>query len=78
MAYVLAILLPPIGLLVVGKVGQAILNLLLICFTIGFGWPVAAIWAVIVVANSKADARTKRLENAIYASAAANMKQPAE
>ena len=58
MRYLLAILLPPLGMLTVGKVFQALLCLVLM-FTV-IGWPVAAVWAVLVVHSSFADARTKR------------------
>ena len=58
MRYLLAILLPPLGMLSVGKVFQAILCLVLMLTLIG--WPIAAIWAVLVVNSSFADARAKR------------------
>jgi len=59
MRYLIAILLPPIGMLTVGKVFQAILCLLLIITVIG--WPIAAVWAVLVVNSSLADTRNKRV-----------------
>ena len=40
---VLAILLPPLGLLSVGRVDQAIVCLIL--WVTILGWPIAAIWA---------------------------------
>ena len=58
MRYLIAILLPPLGMLSVGKVFQAILCLVLMVTVIG--WPIAAIWAVLVVNSAFADARTKR------------------
>jgi uncharacterized membrane protein YqaE (UPF0057 family) len=58
MRYLLAILLPPLGMLSVGKLFQAILCLVLMLTLIG--WPIAAIWAVLVVNSSFADARAKR------------------
>jgi uncharacterized membrane protein YqaE (UPF0057 family) len=59
MRYLIAILLPPIGMLTVGKVFQAILCLLLMITVIG--WPIAAVWAVLVVNSSLADTRNKRV-----------------
>jgi len=47
MRYLIAILLPPLGMLSVGKVLDAFVCLLLM-FTI-VGHPIAAIWAVLVV-----------------------------
>ena len=58
MKYVIAILLPPLGMLLVGRVGLAILCLLL-QLTI-LGWPLAAIWAVLVVNNAEHDKRLRR------------------
>lgn len=59
MRYLLAILLPPLAMLSVGKPVQAVLCLLLMLTLIG--WPIAAIWAVLVVNSSFADSRTKKL-----------------
>jgi len=58
MRYLIAILLPPLCMLTVGKVFQALLCLILMVTVIG--WPLAAIWAVLVVNSSFADARNKR------------------
>lgn len=55
MKYLIAIILPPIGMLLVGKVGQALLCLILMLTVIG--WPLAAIWAVLVVNNAEHDKR---------------------
>jgi uncharacterized membrane protein YqaE (UPF0057 family) len=55
MKYLIAIILPPIGMLLVGKVGQALLCLVLMLTLIG--WPLAAIWAVLVVNNAEHDKR---------------------
>ncbi|HEY7025843.1 MAG TPA: YqaE/Pmp3 family membrane protein [Candidatus Limnocylindrales bacterium] len=55
MKYLIAIILPPIGMLLVGKVGQALLCLILMLTLIG--WPLAAIWAVLVVNNAEHDKR---------------------
>src|SRR5262249_16526883 len=45
--YLIAILLPPLGLFLCGYWLQAALCLLLMCT--GLGWPIASIWAVLVV-----------------------------
>jgi uncharacterized membrane protein YqaE (UPF0057 family) len=57
--YLIAIVLPPLGMLLVGRVGLALLCFLL-QITI-LGWPLAAIWAVLVVNNAEHD---KRMRNA--------------
>jgi multidrug efflux pump subunit AcrA (membrane-fusion protein) len=57
--YLLAIFLPPVAMLSVGKPFQAILCLILMITLIG--WPIAAIWAILVVNSSFADARNKEL-----------------
>lgn len=62
MRYLIAILLPPLGMLSVGKVFEAVICLILM-FTI-VGHPIAAIWAVFVVHSSLADGRARRLEKA--------------
>lgn len=62
MRYLIAILLPPLGMLSVGKVVEAVLCLLLMLTLIGH--PIAAIWAVLVVHSSLADGRTRRMERA--------------
>ena len=59
MRYLLAILLPPVAMFTVGKPFQAILCLILMLTLIG--WPIAALWSVLVVHSSFADARTKKL-----------------
>jgi uncharacterized membrane protein YqaE (UPF0057 family) len=61
--YLLAILLPPVGMLSVGKSIQAVLCLLLMITIIG--WPIAAIWAVLVVNGAFADGRAKKTVKAI-------------
>jgi uncharacterized membrane protein YqaE (UPF0057 family) len=66
--YLFAILLPPLGMLSVGKVLEAFVCLLLM-FTI-VGHPIAAIWAVLVVHSALADARTRRIEKAARTKAA--------
>jgi uncharacterized membrane protein YqaE (UPF0057 family) len=57
--YLIAILLPPLGLFLVGKWGQAILCLILQLTLIG--WPIAAIWAVLVVNDYYARKRNEDL-----------------
>jgi uncharacterized membrane protein YqaE (UPF0057 family) len=56
--YVLAILLPPLGLLSVGRTGQAIVCLILWITVIG--WPLAALWALLVVNSAETEARVRR------------------
>lgn len=61
MDYVLAILLPPVAVLLKGKPGQAVLNLLLtLCF-----WFPGVIHALFVVNNAHADKRNKQLIKAV-------------
>lgn len=62
MRYLIAILLPPLGMLSVGKVLEAVLCLLLMITIVGH--PIAAIWAVLVVHSSLADRRVRRIERA--------------
>ncbi len=62
MKYLVAIILPPLGMLLVGRIGLAFVCLLL-QITI-LGWPLAAIWAVLVVNNAEHD---KRLRDALAA-----------
>ncbi|WP_226037619.1 YqaE/Pmp3 family membrane protein [Aquibacillus saliphilus] len=56
MMYLLAILLPPVAVLMVGKPFQALLNLGL-CILL---WIPGVIHACLVVADSKADKRMKK------------------
>ena len=58
MKYLLAIVLPPLALLAAGHPIQAVLSLILMVTLIG--WIPAAIWAVLVVNDSNAEARAKR------------------
>ncbi len=61
MDYVLAILLPPVAVLLKGKPGQAVLNLILtLCF-----WVPGVIHALVVVNNAHADKRNKQLIKAV-------------
>ncbi|MGI8534248.1 MAG: YqaE/Pmp3 family membrane protein [Candidatus Limnocylindrales bacterium] len=59
MKYVLAVLLPPVGLAMVGRQGQAIANLILWITVIG--WPLAALWALLVVHGSETEERVRRI-----------------
>ncbi|TSB47895.1 YqaE/Pmp3 family membrane protein [Alkalicoccobacillus porphyridii] len=56
MLYLLAILLPPVAVLLVGKPFQALLNFILTLFF----WVPGAIHACLVVADKKADDRARR------------------
>ena len=58
MKYLLAILVPPLGMLVAGRPLTALLCLLLMLTIVG--WPIAAIWAVLVVNSAENDARMRR------------------
>lgn len=61
MLYLLAILLPPVAVLLCGKPLQALLNLFLtLCV-----WIPGVIHAILVVSNHLADKRIARLEKAI-------------
>ena len=66
MRYLIAILLPPLGMLSVGKFFEALLCLILMLTIVGH--PIAAIWAVLVVHGSLADQRARRLERAMRGS----------
>ncbi len=63
MRYLLALLLPPVGMLLCGKIFQAIFCVLLMITLIG--WPVASIWALFVVHSHLADKRMDRLVCAV-------------
>lgn len=57
MDYLLAIILPPVAVLIKWKPGQALLNLLLtLCF-----WIPGMIHAILVVNNANAEKRNKEL-----------------
>ena len=59
MKVLLAILLPPVGLLSVGRVGQAVVCLILWVTIIG--WPIAALWALLVVNSAETESRVRRM-----------------
>lgn len=59
MRYVVAIVFPPLGMLLAGRAGQALVCLLLMVTLIG--WPLAAIWALLVVNTSETEKRVRRV-----------------
>lgn len=63
MLYVLALLLPPLAMLLCGKPFQAAVSLILQITVIG--WLPAAIWALFVVNNHYADRRADRMMDAL-------------
>lgn len=63
MRYLIAILIPPLGMLFCGKVLQAILCAVLMLTVIG--WPIASVWAVLVVHSHLEDKRTDRVIRAM-------------
>lgn len=65
MMYLLAILLPPLAVLLCGKPVQALLNLLLTLFF----WVPGIVHAVLVVHSREEDQRARRIEKAIRDSA---------
>lgn len=56
--YVLAIVVPPLGLLAAGRGGQALVCLILWLTIIG--WPLAALWALLVVNSAETESRVRR------------------
>jgi len=66
--YLIAILLPPLGMLSVGKFLEALICLILMLTVVGH--PIAAVWAVLVVHSSLADGRARRIERAAQRAAA--------
>jgi len=60
--YLIAILLPPLGMVSVGKFVEALICLVLMLTIVGH--PIAAVWAVLVVHSSLADGRARRIERA--------------
>ncbi len=59
MRYVLAVLLPPVVFFTIGKPLQGILNLVLMVTILG--WPIAAIWALVVVNQWKTEQGQKQV-----------------
>ncbi len=68
--YLLAILLPPLAVLMSGKPFQAILNVILTLFF----WFPGIIHALFVVNAYKAEKRTKRLQETIIAASAVQLR----
>jgi uncharacterized membrane protein YqaE (UPF0057 family) len=63
MRYLIAIVLPPLAILLCGKPFQALLALILQVTILG--WIPAAIWAVLVVNSYQQDKRTNRIIKAM-------------
>lgn len=61
MRYLIGILLPPLGLLLCGKIFQAILCTILLVVSLAHLWPIGSIWAVLVAFNWYAEKRNERL-----------------
>ncbi|ARK30597.1 YqaE/Pmp3 family membrane protein [Halalkalibacter krulwichiae] len=59
MMYLIAVLLPPLAVLLAGRPFQAVLNLILTMFF----WLPGAIHACFIVADKKADRRAKKYGN---------------
>jgi uncharacterized membrane protein YqaE (UPF0057 family) len=59
MKYLVAILLPPLGMLLAGRVMLALLCVLLMVTLIG--WPIAAIWAVVIVNSAENEKRMRKM-----------------
>jgi len=59
MKYVIAILFPPLGMLLAGHGLQALICLILMITIIG--WPLAAIWALLVVNSSETEKRVRKM-----------------
>jgi len=75
MIYLLAIICPPLALLLKGKIFQAIFNgilwaLSIVLFVISFGalsliWILTVIWAIVAVKGANDDERTQQIVDAI-------------
>tara|TARA_R110002096_G_scaffold416576_3_gene619779 strand:- start:226274 stop:226513 length:240 start_codon:yes stop_codon:yes gene_type:complete len=75
MIYLVAIICPPLALLLKGKIFQAIFNgifwlVSVVMFVVSFGalsllWIVAVIWAIVVVKGANDDERTQQIVDAI-------------
>ena len=64
MRYLIAIVLPPLAILLCGKPFQAIFALILQVTVLG--WIPAAVWAILVVNSYQADRRTNRIIRALH------------
>ena len=71
MIYILAVFIPPLGLLLNGKIISAVINFVLIvpCFLFGFAFPplwlVPSAHAVIAIYMSREDRKHREIVNAI-------------
>jgi uncharacterized membrane protein YqaE (UPF0057 family) len=63
MRYLIAIVLPPLAILLCGKPFQALIALILQVTVLG--WIPAAVWACLVVNSYQADRRTNRIVKAM-------------
>jgi uncharacterized membrane protein YqaE (UPF0057 family) len=70
MRYLIAIVFPPLAVLLCGKPVQAILNLVLTLFL----WVPGIVHALFVVADHKAEKRTRRIERALDAAGARGLR----
>ncbi|OAI47052.1 hypothetical protein AYO44_10265 [Planctomycetaceae bacterium SCGC AG-212-F19] len=61
MRYIIGILLPPLGLLMCGKIFQALFCTILLVVTLAHAWPIGSIWAVLVAFNWYAEKRNEQL-----------------
>jgi uncharacterized membrane protein YqaE (UPF0057 family) len=78
MLYLVAVILPPLAVLLCGKPFQALFSLIAqatIMTGLPFGWLLAALHALFVVNNHYADKRTKRLIKATERAAAEERKR---
>lgn len=60
MLYLLCLLMPPLAVILVGRPGSALLNLILTLFF----WVPGVIHAILVVNDAKAEARAKKYSQA--------------
>ena len=79
MIYLVAIVLPPLALLIYGKIFQAILNIIICVLAIVLGvifivlpggpfivlWGIAALHAILAVNSAKQDARAREVADAM-------------
>lgn len=74
MLYIFAVIFPPLGLLLAGRVGAAVLNFIIVCisipllFVFGLGlltYIGAIVHACVVIAGKSADRRTERIVAAV-------------
>jgi uncharacterized membrane protein YqaE (UPF0057 family) len=70
MRYLIAIVFPPLAVLLCGKPVQAVLNLVLTLFL----WVPGIVHALFVVADHKAEKRARRIERALDAAGARGLR----